>query len=311
MPEGESHYFATRHAKPERNKTLEDPASQVYPDLTERGVAQAREKAKGQIFGLVKDAAEGAVILIGATSDQPRTKQTAEIYGDELAVIQRETKDENLVVITKSDIEAMIPEEVRKSFTDPDKKDKSFMPGQIARVVKNIEQIIQANPGKKIIIDYPLTVKQLAYKYNNRWTDKAGNKTEYFSAILKKHNNNHEAAGKDWIANQGRLELSDGKVLQGPIPEQVGKDYFEGVNRLHDFARQYIGDRPLVVGEVGHQWDLDALVTSLANKGKVDREAFERVTGGDIAGETEMTEFVVTDKETKVKYRGKEFVIEN
>ncbi len=305
----ESRYFATRHAKPERNKSAEDPASKEYPDLTEGGVEQAKEKARGQILDLIKDAPEGAVILIGATSDQPRTKQTAEIYGDELAAVQREVKEENLVVITKSDIEAMVPEAVRGSISGQDKKQKSFMPGQIIGIVKKIEEIIRVNAGKKIVIDYPLMVKQLAYKYNNRWTDQAGNKTEYFSAILKKYNNNHEEAGKDWLANQGRLELPDGKVIQGPLPEQVGREYFEGAKRLHDFAKQYIGDRPLVVGEVGHQWDLDALVTSLANKGKVDNEAFERVTGGAIAGETEMTEFIVTDEGTRVKYRGKEFAV--
>ena len=296
-------FFATRHAKPERNKTEEDLGSKDYPDLTEKGVEQAKEKARGEILDLINDAPEGAVVLIGATSDQPRTKQTAEIYGDELSAIKKNDKASNLLVITKKEIEAM----------SENKNENSEKPGfsieNIIKVVKKIEAIITENADKKVVVDYPLMVKQLAYKYNNRWTDQNGKKTEYFSEILKKYNNNHEEAGKDWLANQGKLELPDGRVINGPDPAQVGAEYLKGVERMSNFAKEYVGGRPLIVGEVGHQWDLDALVTYLSNNGKVDLESFVKATGGDIAGETEMTQFNISDKEVKLKYRGKEFVV--
>lgn len=295
-------FFATRHARPERNKTEVDLASKDYPDLTEGGVEQAKKKVRGEIFNLINKASENAVIIIAATSDQPRTKQTAEIYGDELAVMQKERKDSNLLVITKTDIEAM-------TLDDKGENNAEFSPSRIINTVKKLDEIINSNKNKKIVIDYPLMIKELAYKYHDRWTDQSGKKTEYFSEILKKHNNNHEEAGKDWMTNQGRLELSDGRIINGPIPEQVGAEYFHGVQRLHDFAKKYTGERPLIVGEVGHQWDLDALITYLGNQGKVDQESFEKITGGKFAGEAEMAEFTISGKDTRVKYRNKEFIV--
>lgn len=295
-------FFATRHARPERNKTEADLASKDYPDLTEGGVEQAKERARVEISNLIDKAPEGSVIIIAATSDQPRTKQTAEIYGDELAEMQKERNNDNLLVITKTDVEAM-------TSGDEEKNNTGFSLSRTINTVKKLDQIVNSNKDKKIVIDYPLMIKELAYKYHNRWTDQSGKKTEYFSEILKKYNNNHEEAGKDWMTNQGRLELPDGRTINGPKPEQVGAEYFQGVQRLHDFVKEYIGERPLIIGEVGHQWDLDALITYLGNQGKVDQQSFEKITGGQFAGEAEMAEFLINDKETKVKYRNKEFVV--
>lgn len=303
---GEERYFVTRHARPARDKSLEDPVSRQYPDLTEKGVEQTRAKAKGQIADMIRNAPERAVIIIGATSDQPRTKQTAELYGDALAEYQHETKKEDVTVITKQQIEKMVSENARTQ----DKTEGAFMPGQIMIVVRRIQELIASNPGKKVVIDYPLMVKQLAYKFENRWTDENGNKTEYFSEILKKHNNNHADAGKDWIANGGKLTLDDGRIIYGPLPEKVAKEYLQGIRRLRSFAEKYVGNRPLIVGEVGHQWDMDALITYLASQGKVNKDTFEAVTGGEIAGETEMTEFVLSDRGVHLKYRGKDFAVE-
>ncbi len=299
----ESSFFATRHSTPERNKTPQDPASKEYPDLTEGGVEKAKAKARSEIAELIKKAPADAVIIIAATSDQPRAKQTAEIYGDELTVLQSQTQDENLITITKKQIDQLTP-----AVPEEQADKKGFMPGKIIQTVNKLKEVISQNPDKKIIIGYPIMVNELAYKFRNRWTDKAGKKTEYFSEILKKHSNNHEEAGKDWIANDGKLELPNGRTIQGPHPADVGKEYLQGVRRLQEFAKSHIGNRPVIVGEVGHQWDLDALVTALANNGKVGMESFNRITGGDIAGETEMTEFTIADNRTTVKYRGKKFI---
>jgi hypothetical protein len=284
-------YFATRHARPERNKSQSDPASTEYPDLTEEGVEQAKGKARGEILALIDDSPDGAIIFIGATSDQPRTKQTAEIYGDALSMHSKEVGLDSVLVITKSEIEEMTKEDDSNSY---------------AKIIKRLQELAKANPDKKIVIDYPLMVKQLAYKYDSRWTDAKGNKTDYFSAVLKKHENNHEEAGKDWLANNGALTTTDNQTLQGPIPEKVAKDYLEGIRRVREFVMRYAGDRPVVIGEIGHQWDIDALVTYLA-KGKVDFDSFEQVTGGEIAGEAEMTRFEINRESTQVTYRGKKF----
>lgn len=284
-------YFATRHARPERDKSAADPASTEYPDLTEQGVVQAREKASGEILSLINQSPERSVIFIGATSDQPRTKQTAEIYGDALAAYSEEAQPSDTLVVTKSAIEAMSDEAGKESYS---------------KIIKALQDIAKSNPDKKIVVDYPLMIKQLAHKYDNRWTDAKGNKTEYFSAILKKHDNNHAEAGKDWLANSGTLALEDGRTLQGPLPEKVATDYLEGIKRTREFVARYTGDRPVVIGEVGHQWDIDALVTYLA-KGKVDLDSFQEATGGEIAGEAEMTRFEFDGDMTRVHYRDKDF----
>ncbi|MFA6391675.1 MAG: hypothetical protein WCW66_02865 [Patescibacteria group bacterium] len=287
-------FFATRHARPARDKSDSDPVSETYPDLTQEGVIQAQEKARGEIMDLINNSPEGSVVFIGATSDQPRTKQTAEIYGDALAEYQDDTADDNLVVLTKSRIEEMSGPNGERS---------------ISETVKSIQRIITENPDKKIVIDFPLMIKQLAYKYNDRWTDADGKKTEYFSEILKKHGGDHAAAGKDWIANQGKLVMEDGRVIEGPKPENVAKEYLEGIQRVKDFVMKYVEDRHVVIGEVGHQWDIDALVTYLGSN-RVDQESFETITGGDIAGEAEMTSFEIGNDMAKVHYRGKDFEIQ-
>lgn len=217
-------YFATRHARPAREAKENDPISKEYADLTERGVDQARERARNDILKLIQNAKAGAVIFIGGTSDQPRTKQTAEIYGDAIAEMKPEIENQGTLVITKGDIDKMITDRIGVEAVTQAKKEKSSMPGQITKVVESLRKMVAENSDKKMVIDYPLMLKELAFKYRGRWTDQKGNKTEYFSEVLKKHGQNNHAAGEDWIANQGRLEVGD-RVIQGPEPRQVAEDY--------------------------------------------------------------------------------------
>lgn len=302
-------YFATRHARPAREASEGDPVSKEYPDLTEHGVEQARERAKNEIFSLIKNAPENAVIFVGGTSDQPRTKQTAEIYGDALSTLREELEHEKITVITKSDIDRLVTENVGGEAVKAAAKEKAFMPGQIIKVVKKLQEMVANSPGK-VMIDYPLMLKELAYKYNNRWTDQKGNKTEYFTEVLKKHGQNHYTAGEDWLENQGRLEVGE-KIFQGPNPQEVAENYLQGLKRLRAFVEKNAPGRPVVVGEVGHQWDLDALVTYLANNGKVDFEGYKKVSQGQgIMKEAEMTEVVIEPEKSVIKYRGRDFIQE-
>jgi len=302
----QEHYFATRHARPAREAKEGDPVSREYPDLTEYGVEQARERARIEIFDLVKNAPEKAIVFIGGTSDQPRTKQTGEIYGDALSALREDLEHENIAVITKSDIDRMVTESIGEEAVKSVTKEKAFMPGQIIKVVKKLQEMVASSPGK-VIIDYPLMLKELAYKFKNRWTDQKGNKTEYFSEVLKKHGQNHYTAGEDWIENQGHLEVA-GRILQGPNPQEVAEDYLHGLKRLRAFVEKNAPGRPVIVGEVGHQWDLDALVTYLANDGKVDFEGYKKVSQGEgIMKEAEMTEVVIEPEKSVVRYRGRDF----
>ena len=274
--------FTTRHSTPARKETVEDPRSSDYKDLTVSGVEQAKEKAKTDIAKLVENAPAGAIIYIGGVSDQPRTRQTAIIYGNALSEIQDQLGD--TLVLTKSEIDEMTSK------------------------IKTIKDKIRENPDKKIVVDFPLMLKQLTYKYNERWTDKQGNTTEYFTAILAKHNNDSLVAAEDWFKNAGKLKVDD-REIQGPTPQQVAEDYLEGLKRLNEFASKIAPDRPVIVSEIGHQWDLDALVTYLANNGKVDLDGFKRVSQEQgISKETEMSTVSISDGKATVNYRGQEFI---
>ena len=307
----QEYYFTTRHARPAREAKEGDPVSKEYPDLTEGGVAQAKERASKEIFDLVKKAPEKAVVFLGGTSDQPRTKQTVEIYGDALFAMKDELEKEKVIVITKQVIDRMVTESVGEEAVKDVARGKAFMLGQIIKVVKRLQKMISEYQGK-VVIDYPLMLKELAYKYKNRWTDEKGNKTEYFLEILKKYNQNHYTAGEDWLSSQGRLEVGD-KILQGPNPQEVAEDYLEGLKRLRAFVEKSVPDRPVVVAEVGHQWDLDALVTYLANEGRIDMGGYEKISQGKgIMKEAEMTEVVVdpTDSANSyIEYRGQRFQV--
>ena len=159
-----------------------------------------------------------------------------------------------------------------------------------------------------MVVTYPLWIKELSYAYDNRWTDAKGKKTDYFAQLVEKYHGSHAEAVHDWIANQGRLELADGRVLQGPQPETVAREYLRGLGRLQQFARDTVPDRPVIVHGVGHQWDLDAVATYLA-EGKVDKESFEKVSGGTVINNSEMVSDIVVspDGKTSVNYRGQQF----
>ena len=170
MSKEQEHYFTTRHARPARDASEADAKSKDYSDLTEHGVEQAHERARNEITDLIKKVPEKAVIFIGGASDQARTKQTAEIYGEALAASKQDLEQSGIFVITKRDIDSMVGEHQG-----------------IGKTIEKLREMIARHEGK-VIIDYPLRLKELSYK--NRWTDREGKKTEYFTAVLKKHNQN-------------------------------------------------------------------------------------------------------------------------
>lgn len=289
----------TRHSTSARHKA-EKPGDEISPEhksLTVGGVEKAQETARKDLVGIIDKAPEGAVLFVGGKSDQARTGETGEVYGEELKQISGGRED--LFVLTKQDIEHM------RSKTD-DSRDSG-------KVLDKIKEAINQNSGKKVVITFPLWLKELSYAYDNRWVDsKTKKKTDYFDEIVKKYDGNHAPAARDWIENQGRLELADGRVLLGPNPEKVAKEYLRGLSRLQEFAEKQIPGRPVIVHGVGHQWDLDAVVTLLA-QGKVDIESFDKTSGGTVINESEVISNITIspDGKTSVDYRGKSFEFDN
>jgi hypothetical protein len=292
-----------RHDIPARNASESDPVSEEYTDLTEGGVEHAKEVAREDLLQTVEDAPERALLFIGGKSDQARSGQTAEVWGEALKEIAQTRSD--LLVLTKRDIDQLRTDAKKES----------------GKTLESIRSIIEANPGKKIVIDFPLFIKQLGYGFEDRWTKKNAQngkveKTEYFSEILKKHNNNHAECIADWLQNDGRLTLEEGRTIQGPHPEDVARQYVEGLERLYRFAKTQAPDRPVMVHGVGHQWDLDAVATFLA-RGRVTYEDWQAIMGRpdgtpeeQVIGEGEEVGNIMIDPtggKTEVEYRGQHF----
>lgn len=279
MPEKFEDFFATRHSVKPKGEDIE---SKEYPGISEKGVELARERARSILESLEK-AEEGTVMFIGGVSEMVRTRSTARVFGEEIKRTAEEKGRENLMILTQKDI------------ID---REKGY-----SQTVKEVAERIKANPDKKILIDFPLFLKEFGLGLS-RWRDKEGNDTPYIKELKKRNENDFTACLKDWIENKG--QIGD---LQGPNPTRVAEEQLEGIKRLREFAQKHIGERPLIIGTVGHAWNLDALTIYLANEGKVDLEGFEKV-GGEVIGEAEMTQVEIDKKGAKLNYKGKEYPIE-
>ncbi len=315
--------FITRHTTPARYATEADPKSNEYPELTQSGVEKAKETAKNEILELIEEAPAGSVIFLGASSDQMRTAQTAEIYGEALhEAIYSEVKSDDIEVITKKDLFSLMKISIEKKIKQIAQVDHDQSLGQIRQgveqsekyedVLKELQEYLSVeNPSKKIIITFPLQLKGFSYGFNDRWT-MDGEKTEYFKAVLDKYNGDHLKAGLDWLKNKGVLTLKDGRILNGPDPTQVAKEYMESLKKLRRFASRYT-DRPIILGGVGHQWDLDALVTFVASGcTDVSYEKFIEIAGNQeraLIAPAEMFDFSFTNEKIHLNYRNKHYAI--
>jgi hypothetical protein len=273
--------FFARHSIKVDKKKPEDAESQPYKGITEQGVELSRQKAQ-EVLKMLDQAEAGSVLFIGGASEQIRTKSTGRVFGDEIKDILAREGRNDILALTEADIA-----DRQQGYTE---------------IVQGVSDKINASPDKKVLIDYPMLMKEFSMKM---WLDEKGNFSEYTNKLLAKNNNNSTAAIKDWIESEGKLD-----DLTGPNPTKVAEDSLKGIERLREFAKKYIKDRPVIVGAVGHSWNFDALAVYLANNGKVDGEGFTKV-GGELIKDSEIGR-VEIDKEGKavLKYKGKEFSIE-
>lgn len=157
---------------------------------------------------------------------------------------------------------------------------------------------------KRSVIITPLQIKQFAMQ--GRWfEDAVGTRpTAYAKNLLQKHNRDYVAAGVDWIASGG---IGDGD-LRGQAPQDVAEQYLIGLLRAHRFAKSHT-HRPVQILGVGHQMDLDTVVTYLANAGTCDHAGFQKVApNNQTIDEAEYIEFEIHDDgTTETKYRERTF----
>lgn len=261
-------FFATRHSiKP---KAGVDPESDTYQGVSEKGVDLARVRA-AEIIKLVENEPQGTIMFLAGSSEIPRAKNAAKIYGEEMDRILKENENSEISIISNKDIDDISKTE----------NQSGVKPGY-TEIAEEIAEKIKANPDTKFIVDFPMFIKEFAFN-NNRWADKNGQQTEYVSQLLVKCNNDVEECLRDWIKNEGKLDN-----LSGPNPTEMAKGQLEGIKRLVGFASRYLKeDRNLLIGSVGHSWSLDVLAIYLVNNGKVDLEGYEKI-GGKMIKETQL-----------------------
>jgi hypothetical protein len=276
----------TRHS-------IKGKGSLEYPDLAEPEGLELAKKRTLEIKELIDNSPKDAIIFIGGASDYPRTKSTAEVYGDEINKLCQ--NDPNIIVLTRNQDDS--PFDPENGYTS---------------ITENIKEIVKNNPEKKVVISFPMFIKQFAFSYEYapdkyRWADKKGNLTPFTEKLVEADEKLAEQGRKDgglilWIESQGKIG-----DIEGPSPKQVAEEYIEGLIRLQNFAKEYINERPLIVGGVGHSWDLDALAIYLGNGGIVDLDGYKKVANEEMIKETELFKFIIDKNQVKIYYKGQDF----
>ena len=279
--DGSLGYGASEHERP----------SEKYPSLTIEGEEKARELAKGDFAEMLENSAKDAILFIGGSSEEDRTKATAEIIGDELAKKYRD--DETVVILSKSDIE-----NIRENV-----KDKSS-------VLQEIQKLIDSNKDKKLVFTFPLFLKEFSLRPHHREKE-TGEHTPYMKELLETTADadgqyQELEAAKEWFRNEGKIE-KDGETLQVPSPQKTAENHIVGINRLKKFAKKFAGDREINIGFVGHGWQLDALAVYLANEGKVNSESFEKLFGSEIMEQPESGRVEISENKATFFYRGRKY----
>lgn len=274
-------FFVSRHSmRPNFRKG--EKSAEEYFGISEKGVELAKERAK-EIAEMIEKSEPSSVIFIGGASEEPRTKSTAEAYGDELAELYKERED--VVVLTKKEIDNLEKENDNQS-----------------KKIDDVKNVISNNPEKKIVVGYPLFLKNFSIRKSGAMiSDREPSK--FLDTLLKKHNFDEYELAKEWISNNGVLD-GENKIAS---PEEIAKAYLDGINRLRSFAGKFSSGRPRVFGIVGHRPGIDFLITYLANNRRIDVESFEKVTGGSLSTETEIVNIDFADDKIAICYRGNKY----
>lgn len=265
MREGD---FFTRHSMRPKESDQETPD---FEGVSEKGVELAKQRAR-EILESLEQSESGTIMFMGGTSEIPRTKSTALIYGNEMRDVISEQKRDDILIFTPEDLENI-----------------NGYSNKVGFLVKKIAD----NPEKKIVINFPLFIKE--FSFAGDFTNEEGKWTQYTQEMLKRSGGGEKFL-RDWIDNQG--VIGD---LKGPNPKEIAEKQLAGLNRLREFVEEYIFGRPLIIGSVGHSWSLDALAVYLANKGEVTAEAFDKMKAKMI-GETGMIKLTQKDGKPVLQY---------
>ena len=265
-------YWVTRHSK--SGKDVESS-----PGLSEQGVEMARERAK-TIVELIENSQKGSVILYGGVTSEPRTRSTTELYTDESEKILKERGG------------------TAQNKKKEDIKEQANQSGYL-KTANEIASQINAVPEEKVVIELPLFLKEFSMEKYLYEDDGETVKPEW-QKLLDKHGKNYTAAIEDWFSNP---ELS--KTID---PEEMARGCMKAMQRLESFSKKFFPDRPVKIGFVGHSFLIDALLTYIANDGKVSADGFKKI-GGDVVKETELATIEFDGNGgLHLRYRDKDFL---
>lgn len=263
--------------------------SERYPSITKEGERKAREMASQKFIGMVDTMDKNGILFIGGSSEEERTKATAEVIGDELSNQYQENESVN--VYTKQDID---------NLREQAKEDGG-------KVLDKIKRAITDHPDQKLIFTYPFFLKEFSLRPHHR-DKKTGEHTAYMKELLRQVGNDEQKAVLEWFRNEGKI-VSEGEELKVPSPQETAETHLSGIKRLREFAKRFTGQRTISIGFVGHGWQLDALAVYLANNGKVNAEAFEKLFGSEEIKQPESGKIVLKEDKIVFSYRGKEYQV--
>jgi hypothetical protein len=283
-------FIASRHTERltdivEQKQIREE--AKAYKAISEHGVELSRERAK-EIQAALDDAPAGTVLFFGGSSEEQRTKSTTDVYGDALGKLYEGNTD--VLVFSQKTIDSL--------------HDGKYGVGNTTR---QIEAYIAQNPGKKIIVAYPLFLKEFSLRPDFRKKEEPHHLTDYSNALQPGGTAEHDAV-KALLRSDGTAMTPDGKEAHGPMALEVAKNYVRGIHRLREFAEKYAPDRPIMVGFVSHGLILDALTSYLANNGSPTVEAFEE-TGDRMIQSSELAKVTIRGGMATFGYRGKEYSV--
>lgn len=276
---GEQGFFSRHSVKPKG----EDKESAKYEGISEKGVEKARERAK-ELLTMIEQAPAGAVMFIGGASELARTKSTAEVYGAGLTELVKDRED--VVVLGTEQL-----------------KWASAGGSGMTKTIETIAEYVKENPDKKFVVDAPLFMKGMAAA--PFFDTKTGDVKPYFKALDAKFAGDEYAQLRHWVDTNGAPLEEGGEA--GPLPEDIARGQKESMERLRAFAKQYVGDRPLIIGLVGHSWWADVFLLEAA-RGKIDAEGLDELAAGKgLIDTTELGTVTIQGGKVTVKYRGKAY----
>lgn len=265
----------------------DDSPSERFPAVTRKGEEKAREVARNQYTEIIDGMEENGILFLGGSSEEDRTRQTAEIIGDELLELYKGQED--ILILDKDGIEKIREEAIKED----------------GKALDKIEEIIRSNQDRKVVLCYPMFLKNFSLRPGFRDAE-TGEHTEFSKQIFNKVGYDGQNGAIEWFGNKGKIDAG-GDIISGPVPEEISQQHIEGIERLRKFAEKFSHSRQINIGFTGHGWNLDALALYYASGGDVDKKIFKDLFDEQVIEQTETGWVEVKNGKAILHYKGKEF----